>query len=99
SAPWNETRGKDTSEPPSKGNFERCGKGTQPTPFAGLTDHISRVRAMNEEVKIRPNGAPSAKNGARFSSELSELCISSPAKTLAALDASPAGLTEEQVEE
>jgi Mg2+-importing ATPase len=54
---------------------------------------------MNEEVKIRSNGAPTTKNGARFSSELLELCNSSPVKTLAALDASPTGLTEEQVEE
>ena len=54
---------------------------------------------MNEEIKIRQNGALATKNGAPFSSELSELCNSSPAKALAALDASPTGLTEEQVEE
>ena len=54
---------------------------------------------MNEQVKIRQNGPIAARDGTPFSSELSELCNSSPAKALAALDASPNGLTEEQIEE
>jgi Mg2+-importing ATPase len=54
---------------------------------------------MNEEIKIRKSGPLVTKNGAPFSSELSELCNTSPSKALAALDASPNGLTEEQVEE
>ena len=54
---------------------------------------------MNEEVKIRQDGALPTRKSAPLSSELSELCNSSPAKALAALDASPTGLTEEQVEE
>jgi Mg2+-importing ATPase len=54
---------------------------------------------MNEEIKIRQNGALATKTGAPLASELSKLCSSSPAESLAALDASPTGLTEEQVEE
>jgi Mg2+-importing ATPase len=54
---------------------------------------------MNENIKIRQSSPLATNSGAPFSSELAELCNTSPSKALAALDASPNGLTEEQVEE
>ena len=54
---------------------------------------------MNEVINLRQIGPLGTKKGAIVSSELSELCNTSPAKALAALDASANGLTEEQVAE
>jgi P-type Mg2+ transporter len=51
---------------------------------------------MNIEVADRR--APSSSNGKRPSFELAELCTCAPEETVARLDASRTGLTEEQVE-